>query len=196
VGLFTRSKTTKPAAKPQAVSAGKKIVLNFGGRSSTAVGAMAAATLEAGGFDPAIAEPKPTVVGDKMPDGTIYAGASPDTGKPMYTTPDDAPLLMSFNKARKYARKLDAHGHRDWRVPTKGELSVLFAHSALIGGFNKTGLHRSGLFTSDWYWSSSSSGSDSSFGDDDAWGENFSAGTQLNLDKGGPMSVRCVRCAK
>ena len=27
-----------------------------------------------------------------MPDGSIYAGVSPDTGKPMYTTPKDAPL--------------------------------------------------------------------------------------------------------
>src|SRR4051812_25965700 len=25
--------------------------------------------------------------GDKMPDGTVYAGVSPDTRKPMYTTP-------------------------------------------------------------------------------------------------------------
>src|SRR5438552_817465 len=30
--------------------------------------------------------------GDRMADGTIYAGVSPDTGKAMYTTPADAPL--------------------------------------------------------------------------------------------------------
>src|ERR1035441_9201065 len=28
-------------------------------------------------------EPKP---GDKMPDGTVFAGVSPETGKPMYAT--------------------------------------------------------------------------------------------------------------
>src|SRR5437016_938930 len=35
------------------------------------------------------AELKP---GDVMPDRTIYAGLSPDTGKPMFTTVTDAPL--------------------------------------------------------------------------------------------------------
>jgi len=29
--------------------------------------------------------------GDRMPDGTICAGILPRTGKPMYTTPNDAP---------------------------------------------------------------------------------------------------------
>src|SRR5258708_6921449 len=29
--------------------------------------------------------------GDRMPDGTVYAGISPESGKPMYTTPGDAP---------------------------------------------------------------------------------------------------------
>src|SRR5437868_10026201 len=31
-------------------------------------------------------------VGDKMPDGSVYAGISPDTNQPIYTTPKDAPL--------------------------------------------------------------------------------------------------------
>ena len=31
-------------------------------------------------------------VGASMPDGSIYAGVSPDTGKPMYATPKDAPM--------------------------------------------------------------------------------------------------------
>jgi len=67
---------------------------------------------------------KIAVANDKMPDGTIYAGLSPDTGKKMYAMPADAPLTMSFNEAADYAAKLDAHGHRDWRVPTKAELKV------------------------------------------------------------------------
>src|SRR5947209_6646461 len=56
-----------------------------------------------------------------MPDGTIYAGVSPQTGKAMYTTPSDArsttfwgreKLTFTFNQAIKYAAKLDAHGHK------------------------------------------------------------------------------------
>ena len=71
-----------------------------------------------------------------MPDGTVLAGISPDTNKPMYATPADASLTMTFNEAQEYAAKLDAHGHKDWRVPTKAELNVLFNNRAAIGGFN------------------------------------------------------------
>jgi hypothetical protein len=78
-------------------------------------------------------------VGDKMPDGTIYAGISPDTKKAMYATPSDAPTTMTFQEASDYAAGLDALGHRDWRVPTKAELNVLFTNSAAIGGFYFTG---------------------------------------------------------
>lgn len=60
-----------------------------------------------------------------MPDGTIYAGISPQTNKPMYTTLADAPTTYTFNEALAYSKKMDAHGHQDWRVPTKAELNVL-----------------------------------------------------------------------
>jgi len=93
-------------------------------------------------------------IGQRMPDGTIYAGNSPETGEAMYTTPEDArmnkswwmrgsdPLTFTFNQARKYAAKLVAHGHDDWRVPTRAELRVLFENKAAIGGFNNIPLNR------------------------------------------------------
>src|SRR5438128_1884955 len=34
--------------------------------------------------------------GDRMPDGTVYAGISPDTHERMYTTSSDAPLTYTF----------------------------------------------------------------------------------------------------
>jgi hypothetical protein len=115
----------------------KTIVLNFRGRTSAAALEMAAATLQAGGFDAAEAnKPKPVEIGDKMPDGTVYAGLSPETGKPMYVTPADASLTMKWKEAMDYAKRLDTHGHQDWRLPTKGELNVLFNNRAAIGGFN------------------------------------------------------------
>jgi hypothetical protein len=119
-------------------------------------------------------EPKP---GDRMADGTVYAGVSQDTGKAMYATPADAPLTYTFNQAQKYAAKLDAHGHQDWRVPTKGELNVLFQNRAAIGGFDISGSNPAG-----WYWSSSQD-------DYSAWGQRFSDGHQYNDDS----SLRCVR---
>ena len=60
----------------------------------------------------------PPRVGQDMPDGSVYAGVSPDTHRPMYTTREDAPLNTTFARAQNYAAALDAHDHRDWRLPT------------------------------------------------------------------------------
>jgi hypothetical protein len=38
-------------------------------------------------------------IGTTCADGTIYAGLSPDTNVPMFTTPADAPSLMAWNDA-------------------------------------------------------------------------------------------------
>lgn len=95
--------------------------------------------------------PAPPEIGDKMADGSIYAGDSPDTGKPMYVTARDTPLSVEFYSAATYARGLDAHGHKDWRLPTRAELNVLFQNrekGALKGTFNLTGSYPAG-----WYWS-------------------------------------------
>ena len=124
-------------------------------------------------------EPK---IGDKMPDGTVFAGISPDTNKPMYVTPADASLTMTFNEAKEYAARLDAHGHKDWHVPTKAELNVLFNNRAAIGGFDISGSLPAG-----WYWSASP---DTRWY---AWGQRFSDGCQGNLSKGYHSAVRCVR---
>ena len=121
-------------------------------------------------------------IGDKMEDGTVYAGISPDTNKPMYATPAHAPLTYTFNQAQKYAEQLDAYGHKDWRAPTKAELNVLFKNRAAIGGFNETGSSPAG-----WYWSSSQ------YDFYDAWDQRFSDGYQ-NFDyKDYGSSLRCVR---
>jgi hypothetical protein len=70
--------------------------------------------------------PASGMIDAKMQDGAVYAGLSPDTGEPMFTTPAYAPWTMKWKQAMEYAAKLDAHGHQDWRAPTKGELNVLF----------------------------------------------------------------------
>jgi Protein of unknown function (DUF1566) len=121
--------------------------------------------------------------GEGMPDGTVFAGISPDTGSPMYTTPADAPLIMKWKQATAYARNLEAHGHRDWRVPTKDELTVLYNNQAAIRGFNTSGLHPGGI-----YWASNRN----DHGDE--WARRFSDGSVAY----GPRwfyaaSLRCVR---
>jgi hypothetical protein len=121
-------------------------------------------------------------VGDKMPDGTVYAGISPDTGKAMYTTPRGAGSALTWKRALAFAARLDAHGHQDWRVPTQGELNVLFQNRAAIGGFDTPGSNPAG-----WYWSSSQ------INRNYAWVQRFSDGFQYNTYKYLDSSLRCVR---
>jgi hypothetical protein len=124
----------------------------------------------------------PPGIGDTMPDGSIYAGVSPDTGKPMYTTPKDTGLCAEWRKAMDHAAGLDAHGHRDWRVPTQAELNVLFTNRAAIGNFDTTSSGPAG-----WYWSATQHFAY------DAWLQRFSDGYQDYNFEILAASLRCVR---
>jgi hypothetical protein len=121
-------------------------------------------------------------IGDRTPEGTVYAGVSPDTGKPIYVTQTDAPLTMTFNAAKEYAAKLDAHGHQDWRVPTKDELNVLGWNRAAIGGFNETGSDSAGRYCS--------SSQDVFYV---AWQQRFSDGQRRHNSQIDRSSLRCIR---
>jgi len=124
------------------------------------------------------APPRPKrKIGEKMPDGTVFAGISPDTNQPMYTTPADVPLTITFHQANKYAAKVDMHGHKDWRVPTKAELNVLFNNRAAIGGFEDS---------AGWYWSASHYGWSARM-------QRFSDGCDVLNNKENPAALRCVR---
>jgi hypothetical protein len=90
-------------------------------------------------------------IGDVMADGTIYAGISPDTNRPMYAAPADAPLTMTFNQAAQYAQDLEVGGKKDFRVPSKAELEVLLQNlekGALKGTFNLSGVGPAGYYLS------------------------------------------------
>jgi hypothetical protein len=133
---------------------------------------------------PAADEPAPAApkIGAGLPDGTVYAGLSPDTGRAMYTTPADAPLTMKWRDAMKHAAKLGAHGHKDWRLPSRAELNVLFNNRAAIGGFDT-----SGSFPTGHYWSSAELNGL-------AWNQRFSDGVRYDdYHKYYGLSVRCVR---
>lgn len=121
-------------------------------------------------------------IGDVMPDGTVYAGISPDTGAPLYAAPGDTAQLYTYGEAKDYAAALTAYGHKDWRVPTPNELNVLFGNSALIGGFNVTSSDPSG-----WYWSSAPGAHGT------AWGQRFSDGWQRDFYANLKSEVRLVR---
>src|SRR5262249_28415895 len=116
-------------------------------------------------------------------DGTIFAGISPDTGKPMYTTPEDAPLTYTFDQAKKYASRLDSHGHHDWHVPTKAELNMLFNNRAAIGGFDASHYNPGARYWAFMQYRSSTH----------AWTQRFNDGDQRWLDANQFLPLRCVR---
>jgi hypothetical protein len=124
-------------------------------------------------------------IGDEMADGTVYAGISPDTHKPMYARPRDESVVLTFNEAAKHAKNLEAHGHHDFRAPSKNELSVLRENrnkGKLAGTFNETGSTSAG-----WYWSSTPNYKTT------AWAQRFSDGIQSNIGRDYDSSLRCVR---
>jgi hypothetical protein len=121
--------------------------------------------------------------GQVMSDGTVYAGVSPDTGRPLFTTPADLSLKDKWHKAAvDQAARLEAHGHKDWRLPTAAELGVLFNNRAAIGKFDE-----SGAFSSGQYWSSDVRGLY------DARIQRFSDGLQHSSLRCHSHSLRCVR---
>lgn len=133
-------------------------------------------------------------VGQRMPDGTIYAGISPSTGRDMYVTPKDLKgihsglarfgelkgLMARFNKR---ASKKN-FGHTDWHMPTEAELEVLY-RICEKGALRKTFDRRSGI--NGWYWSSKETGPSG------AKRLRFGDGQWHNAYKGIESGVRLVR---
>ena len=137
---------------------------------------------------PANGEPQ---IGDVMADGTVYAGISPATDEALYVAAQDAPATMKWKAAMKYAADLDANGHKDWRLPSKAEMDLLYRNKdagALKGTFKDK---VSGFGLALWYWSCTEHASNSS----GAWGQCFTdGGGAWDNSKGLPvLSVRCVR---
>lgn len=91
-------------------------------------------------------------VGAKMPDGTIYAGLTPDGRAHIFAMPEDLEIKGTFNHATKAVEKSNskrAFGHNDWCIPDAGTLEVLCRNhekGALKETFDKGALA--------WYWSS------------------------------------------
>jgi Protein of unknown function (DUF1566) len=121
-------------------------------------------------------------IGDVMPDGIVYAGYDKD--KPICAMPSDAPQTMPWKSATEYAAGLDALGHKDWRLPTRSELHVLFQNRAAIGGLNQSGSGPAG-----WYWSATETRGNADY----AWGQVFGSGYRGWSHKDHRGSVRLVR---
>lgn len=127
-------------------------------------------------------------IGLRMKDGTIFAGLSPEDGRPMYATAEDAPLRLGFNAAASYAAALEVDGRRGFRVPSQNELLVLFENQqagALAGTFTPAPFS----VTQDSYRSSTPHETG------DLWDLTlvFSNGTKNLLGKDVEARLRCIR---
>ena len=99
--------------------------------------------------------------GDRI-DGYIYVGVIKDYH--LLCALDDEPKEMDWNEDMKL------------NLPTREELSLMYANKDLISGFKKS-----------YYWSSTEY--DSSL----SWIQRFSDGAQYNYNKYNSYYVRCVR---
>lgn len=122
----------------------------------------------------------PSRIGDRLPDGAVYAGVSPDTGKPFCAMPEDHKRALTWADAMSRAPEQTFGGHQDWRLPTIEELVHMYRMKNAIGGFYPV-----------LYWSSTTaSGNDKA-----AWRLYFGIGSPYANDKRNDFRVRYVRDA-
>jgi hypothetical protein len=137
---FDGAQMTGKTAQKQRRNAG--IRLRFDGLSTAAARGISERTLGLTPEDEAIAAQASAwtnpEAGQKMPDGSIYAGVAAG-GEQVFTLPEDLDGLMNFEKAQECAARLNrgkALGHDDWRLPTREELTLLFNNKARIAGLD------------------------------------------------------------
>jgi hypothetical protein len=82
------------------------------------------------------------------------------------------------------------HGHKDWRLPARGELKLLFNIRAEIGGFKMT-KPRFFSASAHWYWSSTECADNAR----NIWIVNFTNGGDscVHTKSGFELSLRVVR---
>lgn len=114
----------------------------------------------------------PPKFGEVMPDGTVYAGVSPDTGRAIFAMPQDLPSRMTWTEALKSATEQTFGGHSDWRLPTRSEIEQLCQAKVWTGGV---------------YWSATE------YNKHDSWCLNCTAGRPGLSLKSTDHRVRCIR---
>ena len=133
-------------------------------------------------------------IGDEMEDGTILAGYY--KGRPLYTTPNDAPGVYTFNETASYAKNLEAHGHHDFHAPDIGELDELYRNGIkgrLFGTFNAAGtFDPNGWDSPGRYWSSDLS-NDIFNNRRGGYALCFRGGSMDDYNRHLSFSLRCVR---
>lgn len=183
VVVFTsESVQTKPAATTSATAATEDKQFSIGKDFNTV--AMYGATIELATDGSLIVYTNGTVkvkpapandtsvaalmVGQKMADGSVFAGMTADGTSQIYAMPEDLDVTMTFNDAAKAVKKLNRQkylGHNDWQIGSIGVIRVLQKvqnEGALTGTFNTTN-NASGSCYPGCYWSSTEDRDDPRF---------------------------------
>lgn len=85
----------------------------------------------------------------RLADGTLHIGISPDTGQTIHALPNDlSPHPFDFCLIRgtdldELVRSVACCGYTDWRIPSPSELTLMCRDRDEIRGFG-----------SEWYWTS------------------------------------------
>jgi hypothetical protein len=130
------------------------------------------------------------MAGQKMADGSVFAGLTADGKQQIYAMPTDLKITMTFNDAAKRVKQLNADkalGHYDWQIPSVDVLHTLQKNQnegALKGTF-ATEDYGSGF--SDWYWSSAEGRGFSS----SAPNVRFSNGSEYDWDHEDDFRLSC-----
>lgn len=99
-----------------------------------------------------------------------------EVGRGMHNTNSIFESFGVGNYAASVCRQLDVNGYKDWFLPSKNELNLLYQKRNLVGGFS-----------TDYYWSSSEKDSLH------AWYLYFPYGPQYFVNKDSVARVRAVR---
>lgn len=120
---------------------------------------------------------KENVIGARYKGGIVISWTD-STGKQGVIAADQDLGKFSWQEAKDTCENLILNGFDDWRLPTRTELAVLFAHKNVVGGFQEN-----------FYWSANEAG----FLQINAWCQLFSSGFQTGKGKGKSFLVRPVR---
>ena len=131
--------------------------------------------------------------GDKVRDGSVLAGVSPETNAPMYTSLADAPRKQRYTweSAVEYCAKSRELGNRDWVLPTLAETAVV--HQNRDKGALKDSFMTESAAPA-LYWTSTERKGSETYA---AWAFRFNK-DENNATwafKDGDASVRCIRRA-
>lgn len=92
-------------------------------------------------------QPAPKI-GDLADDGAVFVGKTHE-GKPVYALPADEAAQLTFQEAQDRAAETSLATGRDYHLPSRGEMYVLFNNRAAagLGGFQDQTRDRTS-----WYW--------------------------------------------